>query len=71
MNQWTSERRSPLGLRPGRPKPRLCDCVLEALRSRHCSRRTEEAYLHWFRRYLGFHGGIHSRELAETDVHLS
>ncbi len=47
MNQLSSERRSPLELCPGKPKPRLYDCVLEALRSRHYSRRTEEAYLHW------------------------
>jgi site-specific recombinase XerD len=42
--------------------------VVEALRSRHYSRRTEEAYLHWIRRFLAFHGGIHPRELAESDV---
>ncbi len=44
MNQLTSERRSPLGLCPGQPKPRLYDCVLEALRSRHYRRSTEKAY---------------------------
>jgi hypothetical protein len=43
MNQLTSDRRSPLGLRPGQAKPRLYHCVLEALRSRHCSCPTEEA----------------------------
>ena len=26
-----------------------------SLRSRHYSRRTEEAYLHWLRRFLAFH----------------
>jgi hypothetical protein len=49
-------------------KPRLYDCVVEALRSRHYSRRTEEAYLHWIRRFLAFHGGTHPRELAEKDL---
>jgi integron integrase len=47
---------------------RLYDCALEALRSRHYSRRTEEAYLYWIRCCLAFHDGIHPRELAESDV---
>jgi integron integrase len=42
--------------------------VVEALRTRHYSRRTEEAYLHWIRRFLAFHNGTHSREMAEMDV---
>jgi hypothetical protein len=42
--------------------------VVEALRSRHYSRRTEEAYLHWIRRFLGFHDGAHARQLAEQDL---
>ena len=63
-----SDRRSPLGLFLGQPTPRLYDCVVEALRSRHYSRRTEEAYLHWIRRFLAFHGGTHPSELAESDV---
>ena len=68
MNVLASYRRSPLGLFPGQPTPRLYDCVVEALRSRHYSRRSEEAYLHWIRRFLAFHGGTHPRELAESDV---
>ena len=68
MNQLTSDRRAPLGLCPGQPTPRLYDCVLEALPSRHYSRRTEEAYLHWIRRFLAFESGTHPRELAERDV---
>jgi site-specific recombinase XerD len=57
-----------LGLFPGKPTPRLYDRVVEALRTRHYSRRTEEAYLHWIRRFLLFHNGTHPRELAESDV---
>ena len=37
------------------PKPRLLDRVRSALRSRHYSRRTEEAYVAWIRRYILFH----------------
>ncbi len=34
----------------GAPKPRLLDRVRAALRARHYSRRTEEAYVAWIRR---------------------
>jgi hypothetical protein len=57
MTNSAADRRSPLGLFSGQPKPRLYDCVLEALRSRPYSRRTEEAYLHGIRRFLAFHNG--------------
>ena len=55
-----SFRRSSLttGLFPAQPAPSLYDCAVEALRSRHYSRRTEEAYLHWIRRFLLFHNGL-------------
>jgi Phage integrase, N-terminal SAM-like domain len=36
------------------PKPRLLDRVRAALRARHYSRRTEEAYVAWIRRYIFF-----------------
>ena len=42
--------------------------MVEVLRTRHYSRRTEEACLHWIRRFLVFHSGAHPRELAENDV---
>jgi integron integrase len=42
--------------------------VVEALRTRHYSRRPDEAYLHWIRRFLVFHNGAHPREMAEMDV---
>ena len=35
---------------------KLLDRVREAIRVRHYSRRTEEAYTHWIRRYIVFHG---------------
>jgi integrase len=69
MSNSVADRRSPLGLFSGQPK--LYDCVVEALRSRHYSRRTEEAYPHWIRRFLAFHSGSHPRELAEKDLHRS
>ena len=42
--------------------------MVEALRTRHYSRRTEEAYLHWSSRFIRFHNGKHPRELAEPEV---
>jgi len=40
---------------PDAPKPRLLDRVRQAMRARHYSRRTEEAYVAWIRRYIVFH----------------
>jgi hypothetical protein len=53
---------------PVLPKPRLLDRVREALRVRHYSRRTEEAYVAWIRRYIFFHGKRHPAELSGPDV---
>ena len=41
MNNSTTYRRSPLGLFPDQPAPRLYDRVVEVLRTKHYSRRTE------------------------------
>ena len=53
---------------PVLPKPRLLDRVREALRVRHYSRRTEEAYVAWIRRYIFFHDKRHPSELGGPDV---
>jgi hypothetical protein len=42
--------------------------VRRAIRVRHYSRRTEEAYVTWIRRYIVFHGTRHPSELAGPDV---
>jgi len=68
MATATAHRRSPLGLFPGQPAPRLYDRIIEVLRVRHDSRRTEEAYVHWIRRYIEFHQHQRPRQLAENDV---
>lgn len=49
-------------------RPRLLDEVRGALRARHYSPRTEEAYVHWIRRFIVFHDERHPRELAAGDV---
>jgi integron integrase len=48
--------------------PRLLDRVRELLRSLHYSRRTEEAYVGWIKRYVRFHGVRHPREMGEAEI---
>ncbi len=50
------------------PKPRLLDRVRFAVRTRHYSRRTEEAYIAWIRRYIVFHGKRHPAEMGAPEV---
>ena len=40
----------------------------EALRARHYSSRTEEAYCHWVKRYILFHSVRHPAEMGETEI---
>lgn len=68
MAAMVQPRRAPWGLFPHQPSPRLYDRTIDALRVRHYSRRTEEAYVHWIRRYIEFHHRQHPRQLAEADV---
>jgi integron integrase len=46
----------------------LSEVVREKLRAGHYSRRTEEAYWGWMRRFIRFHGRRHPRELGEREV---
>ena len=48
--------------------PKLLPEVRRALRVRHYSRRTEEAYVRWIRRFVRFHGLRHPRELGAAEV---
>lgn len=58
---------------PAPQPPRLLDELRRALRVRHRSPRTEEAYVHWVRRFIRFHGMRHPRDLgpAETTAFLT
>lgn len=47
--------------------PRLLDRVREVIRIKHYSIRTEQAYLHWIRRYILFHGKRHPQELGAAE----
>ncbi len=48
--------------------PRLVDAVRSAMRLRHLSPRTEQAYLHWMRRFFTYHRGRHPAELGPEHV---
>jgi integron integrase len=51
---------------PGKPK--LRERARELLRANYYSRRTEEVYLGWMRRFILFHGKRHPREMREAEV---
>ena len=50
------------------PPPRLLDRVRAALRTRHCSPRTEKAYAGWIRRFILFHGKRHPAEMGAEEI---
>jgi integron integrase len=49
-------------------KPKLLDRVRAAVRVRHYSRRTEDAYVHWVRTYVVFHNKRHPADLGGPEV---
>jgi len=53
---------------PAERKPRLLDQLRQALRSRHYSRRTEQTYCHWVKRFVFFHHVRHPAEMAEPEI---
>lgn len=53
----------------GNPQaPRLLDQLRQAIRMRHYSERTEEAYVYWARQYIRFHGCRHPAALGAADL---
>ena len=48
--------------------PRLMEQVRAEIRTRHYSRRTEDAYVHWIRRFIVFHGRRHPRDLGAPEI---
>lgn len=49
-------------------KPKLLDTVRRAIRTRHFSHRTEEAYVNWIRRFILFHGKKHPLLMGPDEV---
>ena len=52
----------------GRSNRRLIERFREAIRSRHYSRRTEQAYWYWIRWFIRHHGMRHPAELGASEV---
>lgn len=54
-----------------RAKPKLLDRVRQTIRTRHYSRRTEDAYIGWIKRFIFFfffHGKRHPAEMSHGEV---
>ena len=49
-------------------KSKLLDEVRRLIRTRHYSRRTEDCYCDWIRRFILFHGKRHPREMGAPEV---
>jgi integron integrase len=56
------------GIRQTDNPPRLLTLVHEAIRRKYYSRRTEQAYVYWIKRFVYFHGKRHPREMGEAEV---
>jgi site-specific recombinase XerD len=52
----------------GPQKVRFLDQMKPALRSRHYSRRTEQTYCQWTKRFVQFHHLRHPAEMGETEI---
>jgi len=55
-------------MQPTAAKPRLLDQVRQAIRTRHYSPKTEEAYIGWIKRFIFFHGKRHPAEMGEAEI---
>jgi integron integrase len=49
-------------------RPRLLDQVRDAIRRKHYSRRTEETYIHWIKRFIYFTGKRHPAQMGAAEV---
>ena len=48
--------------------PKLLDQLRERIRYLHYSLRTEQAYVHWAKRYIVFHGMRHPKDMGGVEV---
>ncbi|MCP4657827.1 MAG: tyrosine-type recombinase/integrase, partial [bacterium] len=51
-----------------RQRPKLLDQLKTAIRVRHLSLRTEEAYCGWVKRFILFHGKRHPKEMGTAEI---
>jgi hypothetical protein len=65
---WQRERARSGASSASAPKPRLLDQVRQAIRARHDSFRTEQAYVAWIKRFIFSHGVRHPAEMGEQEI---
>ncbi len=53
---------------PARHPPKLLDRVRQALRRKHYSYRTEQAYIHWIKRFILFHNKRHPKDMGTPEI---
>ena len=51
-----------------RPKKKHLDLVREAIRRKHYSKRTEEAYIRWIYRYIFFHNKRYTTKMGIPEI---
>jgi len=68
MTQIAAHRQVAIASQGEARAPKLLDRVRTAIRARHYSRRTEEAYVGWIRRFILFHKKRHPAEMGETEI---
>jgi hypothetical protein len=64
----TSDSVPMIGSPSSAPKPKLLDQVRQAIRSRHLSYNTEQAYVGRIKRFIFFHKKRHPKEMAELEI---
>lgn len=52
---------------PKRP-PGLVDQIQEVMRYKHYSRRTEQSYIHWIKRFIFFHNKKHPKDMGKDEI---
>ena len=55
------------GANPAKPL-RLLDRMRQVLRAKHYAYSTEQAYVHWARRYILFHSKRHQQEMGGLEI---
>ena len=48
--------------------PKLLDQVVAKIRFKHYSRRTEQSYSHWIKRFILFHDKRHPKEMGAPEI---
>ena len=67
MGDYVQGTSTPLDLQGG-SSPKLLERVRAAVRMKHYSRRTEQAYVHWIRRFIVFHHKKHPSTMGASEI---